>query len=119
MNTTEKNTLIKETAAEVCNLNALVAEGKAFRIDTYTFAVPVEVDGTTRYAKIVISATSDKDVAFTKGSRAGCVNKAFNLDEAIATYNEKVVAAAEKAEAKKNKSKKSDAGADTEAETAE
>lgn len=103
MNTTEKNTLIKNTAKELCNLDRLMADGTAFQIDTYTFAIPVEVEGKSRYAKVVISATSDKDVTVTKGARAGSCNEAFDLEVAVRAYEEKLAAAEERKAAKKAK----------------
>lgn len=94
MNTTQKNTFIKETATTKLGLANLCASDEAYQIDTFTYAIPVDVEGTTRYAKVTITACSDKEVKYTKGSRAGQVNKAFDLNEAIAAYEAKLDAQA-------------------------
>jgi hypothetical protein len=94
MTATEMNTYVKAEAVKT----ALNLEG-ATRIDDFTWAVPVEIDGENgkeiRYAKIAVTA------ALAKATKA---NPAFDLDTAVAAYEEKKAErAAKKAEAEAKK----------------
>lgn len=93
MTATELNTYVKAEAVKM----ALNLEG-ATRIDDFTWAVPIEVDGDNgkeiRYAKIAVTA------ALAKATKT---NPAFNLDVAVAAYKDKVEERKAKAAAKKAK----------------
>ena len=96
MTATEMNTYVKAEAVKA----ALNLEG-ATRIDDFTWAVPVEVDGENgkeiRYAKIAVTA------ALAKATKT---NPAFNLDVAVAAYEDKKAERAAKAAEKAVKIKK-------------
>ena len=75
MNATEMNTYVKTNAAErVLNLD------NATQIDDFTWAVPVETEDGTRYAKISITA------ALAKATKT---NPAFDLETAVQAFEDK------------------------------
>ena len=88
MTATEFNTLVKVEAVKAAlNLDT------ATKIDDFTWAVPVEVETEngkeTRYAKIAVTA------ALAKATK---VNPAFDLDTAVAAYEDKLAERKLKAE---------------------
>ena len=95
LNKTQMDKAVKDTVVEA--FGEVLATAGAVRIDDYTFAFPVEVEGEATYAKVAITAVQRKD---TK------VHPAFDIDTAIAKYATKLAErdakAAERA-AKKNK----------------
>lgn len=75
MNATEMNAYVKTNAAErVLNLD------NATQIDDFTWAVPVETEDGTRYAKISIAA------ALAKATKT---NPAFDLETAVQAFEDK------------------------------
>ena len=74
MTATELNAFVKATAAEFLNKET------ATQIDDYTWAIPVEIDGEVRYAKVAITA------ALAKATK---VNPAFDLETAVQAYEDK------------------------------
>lgn len=74
MTATELNAFVKATAAEFLNKET------ATQIDDYTWAIPVETEDGVRYAKVTITA------ALAKATK---VNPAFDLDAAVAAYEDK------------------------------
>lgn len=74
MNTVQTQTFVKKNAVKSLNLT------NATQIDDYTYAIPVEVEGKTRYAKLVVTCTNNKDTKTTA---------AFDLNAAIAEYKDK------------------------------
>jgi hypothetical protein len=75
MNATEMNAYVKTNAAErVLNLD------NATQIDDFTWAVPVETEDGTRYAKISITA------ALAKATKT---NPAFDLETAVQAFEDK------------------------------
>lgn len=75
MNATEMNAYVKTSAAErVLNLD------NATQIDDFTWAVPVETEDGTRYAKISITA------ALAKATKT---NPAFDLETAVQAFEDK------------------------------
>lgn len=74
MTATEMNAFVKATAAEFLNKET------ATQIDDYTWAIPVEIDGEVRYAKVAITA------ALAKATK---VNPAFDLDAAVQAFEDK------------------------------
>lgn len=93
LNKTQMDKAVKDTVVDA--LNDVLATAGATQIDDYMYAFPVEVDGEATYAKITITATQRKD---TKA------HPAFNLEDAVAAYANKVsereTKAAERAAAK-------------------
>lgn len=93
LNSVQINTFVKDSAMEYVTLPE-----DAVQIDAYAYAIPVTVEGETRYAKLTITACLAKDTA---------KNAAFNPDTAAALYiaklNEREAKAAEKAQAKAEK----------------
>lgn len=79
LNKTQMDKAVKDTVVEALG-EVFVAAGVT-RIDDYTFAFPVNVDGEDTYAKVAITAVQRKD---TK------VHPAFDLDTAIAKYATKL-----------------------------
>ena len=97
MNTPETNAFIKSTAMSVLSIS-----DKGHQIDDYTFAIPIEVEGVQRYAKVTITACNDKATKTTE---------AFDLDLAMNEFAEKVKTRAEVVKTKKTskgKTKKSE-----------
>ena len=75
MKANEINAYVKTNAAErVLNLDT------ATQIDDFTWAVPVEVEGEIRYAKITVTA------ALAKATKT---NPAFNLEAAVQAFEDK------------------------------
>lgn len=75
MNATEMNAYVKTNAAErALNLD------NATQIDDFTWAVPVETEDGTRYAKISITA------ALAKATKT---NPAFDLETAVQAFEDK------------------------------
>lgn len=97
MNTVEIRKAALSTAIEKTNMSEI-----ATQIGDASFIVPVEVEGVTRYVEFKATVKNNKDTKTVK---------AFNLDEAIASYNAELEARAEAerqaAEAKAAKPKKS------------
>lgn len=97
MNTTEIRKAALSTAIEKTNMSEI-----ATQIGDASFIVPVEVEGVTRYVEFKATVKNNKDTKTVK---------AFDLDEAVASYNAELEARAEAerqaAEAKASKGKKS------------
>ena len=97
MNTVEIRKAALSTAIEKTNMSEI-----ATQIGDASFIVPVEVEGVTRYVEFKATVKNNKDTKTVK---------AFNLDEAVASYNAELEARAEAerqaAEAKVAKPKKS------------
>ena len=97
MNTVEIRKAALSAAIEKTNMPEI-----ATQIGDASFIVPVEVEGTTRYVEFKATVKNNKDTKTVK---------AFNLDEAVASYNAELEARAEAerqaAEAKAAKPKKS------------
>ena len=95
MNTTQTQQFSKTNAVKTLNL------ADATQIDDFTYAIPVQVDGKVRYAKVVVTCTNDKDTKTTS---------AFDLDAAVEAFKEKreekMRKAAEKAAEKARKEAK-------------
>lgn len=101
MNKMEMDKAVKETVVEA--LTGVFESVKAVKIDDYTYAFPVTVDNEDTYAKIAITAVQRKDTKSTK---------AFDIDTAVAKYEDKVterdVKAAERAAKKAAKISKAE-----------
>ena len=97
MNTVEIRKAALSTAIEKTNMSEI-----ATQIGDASFIVPVEVEGVTRYVEFKATVKNNKDTKTVK---------AFDLDEAVASYNAELEARAEAerqaAEAKAAKPKKS------------
>ena len=97
MNTVEIRKAALSAAIEKTNMSEI-----ATQIGDASFIVPVEVEGVTRYVEFKATVKNNKDTKTVK---------AFNLDEAVASYNAELEARAEAerqaAEAKAAKPKKS------------
>lgn len=97
MNTVEIRKAALSAAIEKTNMSEI-----ATQIGDASFIVPVEVEGVTRYVEFKATVKNNKDTKTVK---------AFDLDEAIASYNAELEARAEAerqaAEAKASKGKKS------------
>lgn len=97
MNTVEIRKAALSAAIEKTNMHEI-----ATQIGDASFIVPVEVEGATRYVEFKATVKNNKDTKTVK---------AFNLDEAVASYNAELEARAEAerqaAEAKAAKPKKS------------
>lgn len=74
MTANEINNLVKATAAEFLN------KDKATQIDDFTWAIPIEIEGEVRYAKVAITA------ALAKATK---VNPAFDLETAVQAFEDK------------------------------
>ena len=97
MNTVEIRKAALSAAIEKTNMSEIAAQ-----IGDASFAVPVEVEGVTRYVEFKATVKNNKDTKTIK---------AFDLDEAVASYNAELEARAEAerqaTEAKAAKPKKS------------
>lgn len=97
MNTVEIRKAALSAAIEKTNMSEI-----ATQIGDASFIVPVEVEGVTRYVEFKATVKNNKDTKTVK---------AFDLDEAVASYNAELEARAEAerqaAEAKAAKPKKS------------
>lgn len=97
MNTVEIRKAALSAAIEKTNMSEI-----ATKIGDASFIVPVEVEGATRYVEFKATVKNNKDTKTVK---------AFDLDEAVASYNAELEARAEAerqaAEAKAAKPKKS------------
>ena len=97
MNTVEIRKAALSAAIEKTNMSEI-----ATQISDASFIVPVEVEGVTRYVEFKATVKNNKDTKTVK---------AFDLDEAVASYNAELEARAEAerqaAEAKAAKPKKS------------
>lgn len=97
MNTVEIRKAALSAAIEKTNMSEI-----AVQIGDASFIVPVEVEGVTRYVEFKATVKNNKDTKTVK---------AFDLDEAVASYNAELEARAEAerqaAEAKAAKPKKS------------
>lgn len=97
MNTVEIRKAALSAAIEKTNMLEI-----ATQIGDASFIVPVEVEGVTRYVEFKATVKNNKDTKTVK---------AFDLDEAVASYNAELEARAEAerqaAEAKASKGKKS------------
>ena len=96
MNTVEIRKAALSAAIEKTNMPEI-----ATQIGDASFIVPVEVEGVTRYVEFKATVKNNKDTKTVK---------AFDLDEAVAAYNDELEARAEAerqaAEAKAAKPKK-------------
>ena len=92
MNATQTNDFVKSTAAKTINIAEFGTQ-----IDRFTWAIPVEVEGETRYAKVSIVAAQAK---------ATKTNPAFDLDTAVAAFEDAEREREIKAEEKKAKAAK-------------
>ena len=90
MKKADLNRMIKTTAVEKLNLAGL----GAVRIDSGVWALEIPVDGKTYYAKIAVSAANPTGTEKVP---------AFNLEAAVAAYNEKVAEQEAKAKEKAEK----------------
>ena len=93
LNKTQMDKAVKETVVEA--LDEVFDAAAAVRIDDYTYAFPVTIEGEETYAKITITAVQRKD---TKKYPA------FDIDTAIEKYEAKIAereAKAAEREAKK------------------
>lgn len=97
MNTVEIRKAALSAAIEKANMHEI-----ATQIGDASFIVPVEVEGVTRYVEFKATVKNNKDTKTVK---------AFNLEEAVDSYNAEMEARAEAerqaAEAKAAKPKKS------------
>ena len=97
MNTVEIRKAALSAAIEKTNMPEI-----ATQIGDASFIVPVEVEGVTRYVEFKATVKNNKDTKTVK---------AFDLDEAIASYNAELESRAEeariRAEEKASKGKKS------------
>ena len=97
MNTVEIRKAALSAAIEKTNMHEI-----ATQIGDASFVVPVEVEGVTRYVEFKATVKNNKDTKTVK---------AFDLDEAVASYNAELEARAEAerqaAEAQAAKPKKS------------
>lgn len=97
MNTVEIRKAALSAAIEKTNMSEI-----ATQIGDASFIVPVEIEGVTRYVEFKATVKNNKDTKTVK---------AFDLDEAVASYNAELEARAEAerqaAEAKASKGKKS------------
>ena len=84
LNTNEANAAVKELAVGTLVLY------DATQIDDYTYAIPVEVKGELRYAKVTVTA------ALAKATKT---HAAFDLNTAVEAYQLKVAERNAKAEA--------------------
>lgn len=91
------NTTATRAAAVASAVSELNLATCGVQIDTNEFVYPVDVEGVTRYVGIKLSVKNNKDTKTTT---------AFNLDNAVAAWEEKKAEALAKASAPK-KSKKS------------
>ena len=94
MNTIERNSFVKSTAVEGMNI------GNAVQIDDFSYAVPVDVEGMTCYAKIVVTACD------MKGSKT---HGAFDIDAAVTDYAQKCADRQKVADEKARKKTEKDA----------
>lgn len=92
MNTVEIRKAALSAAIEKTNMSEI-----ATQIGDASFIVPVEVEGVTRYVEFKATVKNNKDTKTIK---------AFDLDEAVASYNAELEARAE-AERQAAKPKKS------------
>jgi hypothetical protein len=79
MNKTVMDKAVKETVVEA--LNPTLETVGAVKIDDYTYAFPVTVDGEDTYAKVTITAVQRK---------ATKTLPAFDIDTALAKYQTKI-----------------------------
>lgn len=86
MNKVEMDNAVKALTVEAL-IDVLETAG-ARKIDDYTYAFPVTVDGVDTYSKIAVTATMRK---------ATKTNEAFDIDVAVAKYAAKLDERAEKA----------------------
>lgn len=97
MNTVEIRKAALSAAIEKTNMSEI-----ATQIGDASFIVPVEIEGVTRYVEFKATVKNNKDTKTVK---------AFDLDEAVASYNAELEARAEeariRAEEKASKGKKS------------
>ena len=97
MNTVEIRKAALSAAIEKTNMSEI-----ATQIGDASFVVPVEVEGVTRYVEFKATVKNNKDTKTVK---------AFDLDEAVASYNAELESRAEeariRAEEKASKGKKS------------
>ena len=95
MNTADKNAFIRSVA-----ISALSLAEKGAQIGSATYALPVDVEGVTRYAKIAVSACNDKDTKTTKGFVLAEAVNAFEIAEAEKTATAKAKTVAKESKAK-------------------
>lgn len=74
MNSVEMNEFVKATAAKKIGIADVGTQ-----IDRFTWAIPIEVNGTTRYAKVTIVAAQAKATKTTA---------AFDLETAVKDFEE-------------------------------
>lgn len=86
MNTAEKNLAVKATALMLTTL----PQG-AIQIDDFSFAIPVTVEGESRYSVVTFTAKNNKDTKTTL---------AFNPDVARAEWAERKAESERKAQEK-------------------
>lgn len=77
---------VKDTVVDA--FSDVLKSAGAVKIDSYTYAFPVSVEGVDTYAKIAITAVQRKD---TK------TNPAFDLDVAVAKFEAKIAEREQKA----------------------
>lgn len=79
MNIVERRNMIKNQVIKTLPSNFV-------QIDNYIYVLPINMpDGTIGYGKIEIKACNEKDITYKDGR----VNKAFNLNDAINSFNQK------------------------------
>ena len=100
MTAAQKNEKIKELALNSMHL------GNAIEFGSFAYAIPVEVDGEVRYAKVTITAASNKDTKTTKAFDPEAAREAYLVEKSEKEENA-AKAAAERERKKAEKSKKS------------
>lgn len=95
LNKAQMDKAVKDTV--VAALSDVFEAVGARQIDNYTFAFPVNVEGEDTFAKVAITAVQRKD---TKKYLA------FDVETAVAAYEEKLAEKAQKAAEKAAKAKK-------------
>jgi hypothetical protein len=105
MNATERKNFAKDVLVKNLDLEGFT------QIGDYEYAFPVYMpDDTVMYARFEVKACSEKDV----NRKDGTVLKAFDIDSAVAKYQEKLNEKAEKLAKKAQKSKKTTKKKETE-----
>lgn len=101
MTNTEKKNFARNEVISKIGIEAIGTQ-----IDSSVWAVPVEVEGETKYVKVTLTNCADKDITYKTGAKAGQVLKAFDLDTAVEKWNQTL---AEREAKKKEKKEKNDA----------
>lgn len=100
MTNNEINAAIKSSAMDM--VRSALPEG-SIQVGSYTIAVPIEVDGTTRYATITFTAKSNKDTKVSKAFDPEKVREEWLEDCEIKRKKEEEKAAKKAAKIEKDK----------------